>query len=117
MAARLRQQSDMESRIARLRVESGLCQHELARAIGISTASMKRWEEADDVTRPLWWYTNAATVLSIDLDELLGPAKAEWFARPKAPLPPNANFLASHEERALRWREEEDLTPPATAGP
>jgi transcriptional regulator with XRE-family HTH domain len=115
MAPRRRQQSPLNSRIARLRVERGLYQHDLAPAIGISTTSLKRWERADDVTRPLWWYTNAAIALNVDLDELLGPAKAEWFPR-RRPLPPEDDFLAARDDKAIRWREEEGLNPPATAG-
>jgi transcriptional regulator with XRE-family HTH domain len=113
MAERLVQQSQLSSRIARLRVERGLHQHELARAIGISTPSLKRWERADDVTRPLWWYTNAAIALDVDLDELIGSTRGEWFARPNAPVPPNHDFLDSRDEKALRWRAEEGLESPS----
>jgi transcriptional regulator with XRE-family HTH domain len=66
------------TKIARLRVERGLTQKELAARIGISTASMARLERHAIKNPPLGWLVNAAIVLDVQLDDVLEDWMVGW---------------------------------------
>lgn len=85
----------------------GLYQHELAQAIGISTASYSRLERGEAPDAPLWWYINCALALNVELEAVVGlEALKTWRPSARAPKPPNAAFLADRHERALAWAED-----------
>ncbi len=111
MAQRKDQQTAICSRLAQLRVERGLYQHELAQAIGISVDSLRRLESGNGVTAPLWWYTNAAIALGLDLSELLTAEQRSWHPRPQTPAPPEESWLAERVERAAAWLAETESWP------
>jgi len=106
MPPRYDQQSPVRSRVAWWRVRRGLRQQKLAEAIGISLASLKRWERDEQAKAPLWWYLNAAIVLNLDLSELLGELQGQWQPRPNAPAPPADELLDGSATRAEAWRED-----------
>ena len=111
MAQRKDQQTAIRSKLAQLRVERGLYQHELAQAIGISVDSLRRLESGNGVTAPLWWYTNAAIALGHDLTELLTDEQCSWHPRPQTPEPPDADWLVERAERAAAWLAETESWP------
>lgn len=95
------------SRVAGWRVRRGLRQQESADAVGISLASLKRWERSGDAKAPLWWYLNSAIVLNLDLSELLGELEDQWQPRPNAATPPPDELLDRSAARAEAWRDEQ----------
>lgn len=44
-------------------------------------------------TPPLWWYQNCAIALGVKLEEILDYEHVGWHRTPKAPTPPDANWL------------------------
>jgi transcriptional regulator with XRE-family HTH domain len=116
MAQRKDQQTAIRSKLARLRVERGLYQHELAQAIGISVDSLRRFENGNVSTAPLWWYANAAIALGLDLAELLTEEQLTWHPQPQTPEPPDESWLAERVERAAAWLAETESWPTGRYG-
>lgn len=106
MPARKELQTDpATTRLAAARVRNGVYQHELARAVGISLASLRRLERGEVKNAPLWWYVNCAVALNVDVTEIFDDELRRWHPTPKAPKPPEQSFLADRYERAVRWAE------------
>ena len=95
------------TRLGTVRVQNGVYQHELARAVGISLSSLRRLERGEVVNAPLWWYVNCAIALNVDLIEVLDPELLRWHPTENTPAPPDQAFLADRYERAVRWAEGE----------
>lgn len=93
----------METPLARARAKAGLYQHELARAIGISVDSYRRLERGEMENAPLWWYTNCAIALNVQLEDILGLLSQTWRPSGAAEKPPGLYFLADRSDRAEAW--------------
>ena len=79
--ARKEPQSKLRTKLARLRVEKGMTQAELAREIGISTTSLARLERNAVMNPPIGWLANAAIVLGVELEDLIEPWMRDWHGR------------------------------------
>ena len=92
MPARRKPQSKQATRLARLRLERGISQVELAQATGISIATLRRLERGNIPNPPLRYLTNCAIVLGVEVEELIEDAWREWLplARTEAPEVPQA---------------------------
>jgi transcriptional regulator with XRE-family HTH domain len=76
------------SRIANLRRGAGLRQDELAEAVGMSVATLRRLERGEIDNPPLRYLQNIAIALNASLDAVIEPAWRQWWPRPGAPRPP-----------------------------
>jgi hypothetical protein len=79
----------------------------LAKAVGLSTSTIKRLERRAVESPPLWWYVNCAIALGVELEDVLDAPEREWRRRPAAPRPPGPAWLEERAERANLWRLEE----------
>lgn len=70
----------------------GIARHELAQAVGISYASLRRLEQKQAPNAPLWWYRNCAIALGVELDEILDDQDRSWRYRPAAPKAPGPDW-------------------------
>ena len=66
----------------------GLRQDELAPAVGMSVATLRRLESGEVENPPLRYLQNLALALDVDLDKLIEPAWRQWWPRPGAAAPP-----------------------------
>jgi transcriptional regulator with XRE-family HTH domain len=76
------------SRIANVRRLRGLRQDELAAAVGLSVATLRRLERGELDNPPLRYLQNLAIALDVELDRLIEPAWRQWWPRPGAGAPP-----------------------------
>jgi transcriptional regulator with XRE-family HTH domain len=76
------------SRIANLRRAAGLRQDELAAAVGMSVATLRRLERGEIDNPPLRYLQNIAIALDAGLDAVIEPGWRQWWPRPGAPRPP-----------------------------
>ena len=93
MAARKDQQTKLTSQLARTRVAKGVTRPELAEAVGISLASLRRLEQERAFNAPFWWYRNCAIALQVDLDEILDERELRWRPAGRARRPPGPEWL------------------------
>ena len=87
------------SRVEAARRNRGITQEEMARAVGLSTATYRRLESLQIVNPPLRYLVNCAYVLNVQLADLLEDEWLEWTrmrARDPAapPDPPRGNLPA-----------------------
>jgi transcriptional regulator with XRE-family HTH domain len=77
------------SRIAGVRRRAGLRQDELAAAVGMSVATLRRLERGEIDNPPLRYLQNIAMALDVRIGELIEPEWREWWLRPGAVAPPD----------------------------
>jgi transcriptional regulator with XRE-family HTH domain len=111
IAQRKSHQTNVRTLLAEVRVSRGVNQHELARATGISVASIKRLERSEVASAPLWWYVNCSIALNVSLEELLDPELEAWRPTSNAAEPPAQDWLADRYERSVRWATDPDTSP------
>ena len=71
MPRRRQSRSKQATRLARLRTKRGMSQMELAKATGISIATLRRLERGRMANPPLRYLSNCAIVLDVELEELI----------------------------------------------
>lgn len=76
------------SRIANVRRLRGWRQDELAAAVGVSVATLRRLERGEIDNPPLRYLQNLAIALRVELDALIEPAWRQWWPRSGADTPP-----------------------------
>jgi transcriptional regulator with XRE-family HTH domain len=116
IAPRKEQQTDDRTRLAELRINKGVYQHELALQTGIPIASYRRLERGEVKNPLLWWYVNCAIALNVELEDVLDEQLLAWRTSAKAPSAPDIGFLADRYRRALSWRPATD-DPAGRGGP
>lgn len=93
MPARRDIQSKQATRLARLRVERGMSQTELAEATGISIATLRRLERGAVKNPPLRYLANCALVLACELEELIEDEWRRWLPIARKRPPRNSQSL------------------------
>jgi transcriptional regulator with XRE-family HTH domain len=78
--ARRGNQSKQATRLARLRIERGMSQGELAEASGISIATFRRLERGSMSNPPIRYLANCAIVLDVELEELIEEEWRGWLS-------------------------------------
>jgi transcriptional regulator with XRE-family HTH domain len=93
--ARRQSQSKKATRLARLRIERGMSQTELAEASGLSIATLRRLERGTIANPPLRYLANCAIVLGVKVEELIEDEWREWIplAQREPPASPEALWL------------------------
>lgn len=99
MPARRQDQTAIRTRLGALRVERGVTQAELARAIGIALPTYRRLERAQMKNPPLRYLSNAALALGVELDEVIEPEWREWFVF-------DAHAAKTPPDPATFWRQD-----------
>lgn len=92
------------TRLARVREWRGLEQAELARAAGISVATLRRIETNPDANPPIRYLTNLSIVLRVRLEDVMEPDWKRWAKlnerTPDKPLPAEG-MLANPQETSV----------------
>lgn len=79
MAPRRDQQTNVETRLAALRVRAGVSQAHMARTTGISSSTYWRLERGRIANPPLRYLVNCAIALGVELDDVIEDAWREWL--------------------------------------
>jgi transcriptional regulator with XRE-family HTH domain len=96
--------------LARLRLEAGLTQAELASAAGLAIATYIRLERGQLANPRIGWLVNCAIVLRREFDDLLEEEMLEWHPLERRnPPPPEWYQRKEVVERARRWTAFEEL--------
>jgi transcriptional regulator with XRE-family HTH domain len=82
------------TKLANLRLESGIAQEELAAATGLSIATYRRLERGEMPNPPLRYLVNCARALGVDVADVV---EEEWNdsypLSPRAKKPPASGWL------------------------
>src|SRR3712207_2225680 len=100
---------DPRTHLARLRLEAGLTQEEVAWAAGMAIATYIRLERGEIRNPRIAWLMNCSIVLGCDFDDLLADEMRAWHPLERRnPPPPEWYTREEVIQRAWRWKEFEE---------
>lgn len=91
MSRWIRERTQIESRLAAVRVGKDVSQQKVADGAGISLNTYRRIERLETTNPPIRYLTNIALVLGVQLEQICEPEWLEWTVfDERMPVPPRS---------------------------